>query len=236
MDGGPAGRDVVIPGEAIGGRELRPGSGTYVDRGTIVAATLGIRSEADGVVSVIPIAGQYMPRAGDAIIGRVEDIGPSFWLVDIKAPYPAPLHGTETPWTVEFGEAADHLRVGYTIAAGVLSVDERKRIQLTMRDPPLRKLEGGQLLEISASKVPRVIGRDGSMVQLIKDFTGVRILVGQNGRIWIDGEPDDVAHATWAIRAIDERAQAVGLTDAIRAYFEGVYGPRPGGRGASERE
>jgi len=224
MDGGPVRREVVIPGEAIGGRGLRPGSGTYEDRGTIVAATLGVRSEADGVVSVIPIAGQYMPRAGDAVIGRVEDIGPSFWLVDIKAPYPAPLHGTETPWTVEFGEAGDYLRVGDTIAAGVLSVDERKRIQLTMYDPPLRKLDGGQLLEISHSKVPRVVGRNGSMVQLIQDFTRVRILVGQNGRIWMDGDPEDMVHATWAIRTIEERAQAVGLTDAIRAYFEGVYG------------
>lgn len=236
MDGGPVRREVVIPGEAIAGRGQRPGPGTYEDRGTIVAATLGVRSEVDGVVSVIPIAGQYMPRAGDAVIGRVEDIGPSFWLVDIKAPYPAPLHGTETPWDIEFGEAAQHLRIGDTIAAGVLSVDERKRIQLTMRDPPLGKLDGGQLVEISHSKVPRVVGRNGSMIQVIKDFTEVQILVGQNGRIWMDGSPEDTIHATRAIRTIAERAQAAGLTDAIRAYFEGVYGPRPPGRGPNSQE
>ena len=236
MDGGPVRREVVIPGEALGGRGLRPGPGTYVDRGTIVAATLGVRSEADGVVSVIPLAGQYMPRAGDAVIGRVEDVGPSFWLIDIKAPYPAPLHGTETPWDVEFGEAAQYLCVGDTIAAGVLSIDERKRIQLTMRDPPLRKIEGGQLLEISHSKVPRVVGRNGSMIQLITGFTRARILVGQNGRIWMDGDPGDMIHAARAIRIIEERAQAVGLTDAVRAYFEGVYGPLPPGDGPQSQE
>ena len=229
MDGGPVSREVVIPGEAIGGRGLRPGPGTYADRGTIVAATLGLRSESGGVVSVIPIAGQYMPQSGDAVIGRVEDIGPSFWLVDIKAPYPAPLHATETPWTVEFGEAAQYLRVGDTIAAGVLSVDERKRIQLTMQDPALQKLDGGQLVEISHTNVARVVGSNGSMIELIKGFTRVQVLVGQNGRIWMEGAPGDMVHAARAISMIDERAQAIGLTDAVRAYFESVYGPRPAG-------
>lgn len=235
MDGGPVRREVVIPGETVGDRGLRPGPGTYVDRGQIVAATLGVLSVADGVVSVVPIAGQYMPRPGDAVIGRVEDVGPSFWLVDIKAPYPAPLHGTESPWDVEFGEASQYLRVGDTIAAGVLSVDERKRIQLTMRDAPLRKLEGGQLIEISHSKVPRVVGRNGSMIQLIKDFTRVRILVGQNGRIWMDGPPEDAMNAARAIQLIEERAQAVGLTDAVRAFLEGIYGAR-GPRGERGEE
>ncbi len=227
MDGGPVGREVVIPGETVGGRGLRPGPGTYVDHDQIVATTLGVRSEEDGVVSVIPISGQYMPRAGDAVIGRVEDVGPSFWLVDIKAPYPAPLHGTESPWNVEFGEAGQHLKVGDTIAAGVLSVDERKRIQLTMRDPPLRKLEGGQIVEISHTKVPRVVGRNGSMLALIKDFTHVRLLVGQNGRMWMDGAPEDMMHAARVIHLIEERAQAVGLTDAVRAFLESIYGPTP---------
>ena len=86
-------------------------------------------------------------------------------------------------------------------------------------------------MEVSPSKVPRVIGKQGSMVSLIKDLTGSQIYVGQNGRIWLDGDDRDTAIAAMAIRLIEERAQAVGLTEAVRELIErarrGTRGPRP---------
>jgi len=112
----------------------------------------------------------------------------------------------------------------------VLSVDEIKRIQLTMQDREARRLEGGQLLDIEPMKVPRVIGKEGSMLALIRDMTGCRIYVGQNGRIWLDGEDRDTALAVRAIKIVDERAQAVGLTETVREFLErhGASGrPRP---------
>src|SRR6266571_8730734 len=81
-------------------------------------------------------------------------------------------------------------------------------------------LSGGILMEVSPTKVARVIGKEGSMVSLIKDLTNCRIYVGQNGRIWLDGEDRDTAVAAMAIRLIEQRAQALGLTEAVRELIE----------------
>ena len=41
----------------------------------------------------------------------------------------------------------------------------------------------GELVEISASKIPRLIGKRGTMIQLIESQTKSVITVGQNG--WV---------------------------------------------------
>src|SRR6266581_4176795 len=82
-----------------------------------------------------------------------------------------PLNGTESPWRVEFGDTARYLKVGDVIMCHVLSVDEIKRVQLTMQEREARRLTGGMVIEISPTKVPRVIGKEGSMVSLIMELT-----------------------------------------------------------------
>lgn len=231
MEGRGPVRQIVIPGEAVGGPGLKPGPGTYSEGGRVYAAQLGVLTESDGKVSVIPLAGRYIPQRGDAIVGEVVDVGPSHWLVDINSPYPAPLHATESPWDVEFGDTQRFLNVGDAIMAHVLSVDEIKRVQLTMQDREARRLKGGQLLEISPTKVPRVIGKQGSMIGLIKQATGCRIYVGQNGRIWLEGDDRSTAMAVRAIKFVEERAQAIGLTEAVKDFLantrrtQGTTGP-----------
>jgi exosome complex component RRP4 len=218
-------REVVIPGELLQDRDgLKPGLGTYSEGGQIYAAQLGVKSERSGFLHVIPLGGRYIPQPGDEVIGRVDDLGPSHWLVNINSPYPAPLHVNEAPWRVDFGDTARYLNIGDAILVRVLSVDEARRVQVTMRDRGLRKLTGGHILEINPSKVPRVIGRKGSMIGMIKAFTKTRMFVGQNGRIWIDGKTDDIVHAGRAIHMIEAYAQVHGLTENVRAYLEDVYG------------
>jgi len=223
-ESGPARRQVVIPGELLDGRGLKPGSGTYSEGDQIFAAHIGIRQEREGFVDVVPLSGRYIPRARDAVVGQVIDLGPSHWLTDINSPYPAPLHATESPWRVEFGDTERFLRVGDAIIAGVLSVDEAMHVQLTMADQQYGRLQGGQIIEIPHVRVPRVIGQRGTMIAMIRDFTRVEMFVGQNGRIWLDGSPTDVGHAVHAIHLIEERAPLVGLTDTVREYLVGAYG------------
>jgi exosome complex component RRP4 len=222
MQGSEGLRPIVVPGEAVGGPGLRPGPGTYSEGGQVFAAQLGIRTERDGRVTIIPLKGRYIPQRGDAVIGEVIDLGPSHWLVDINSPYPAPLHATESPWRVEFGDTSRYLKVGDVIMCHVVSVDEIKRVQLTMQEREARRLNGGMVIEVSPTKVPRVIGRQGTMVSLIKDLTHCQIYVGQNGRIWLDGKDEDTAVAARAIRLIEDRAQAFGLTEAVRELIEGA--------------
>ncbi|HHT76133.1 MAG TPA: exosome complex RNA-binding protein Rrp4 [Methanomassiliicoccaceae archaeon] len=215
-------REIVMPGDLLDGDKLRPGAGTYVEDGKIYAAILGIKTIKSNYVNIIPMGGRYIPCVGDSVIGKVEDIGPSNWLIDINAPHPAPLHVNEVPWRVEFGDTARYMNVGDVILAKILMVDETMRFQVTMKDQGLRKLQDGQIVEISPSKVPRVIGKSGSMIQMIKGYTNCRIFVGQNGRIWLDGEVDNIMHAIKAIQMIEEDAHSFGLTERVKEYLEGV--------------
>jgi len=91
-----------------------------------------------------------------------------------------------------------------------------------MNGPNLRKLVGGQTIDIDATKVPRLIGRGGSMIGLLKRLTRCHIIVGQNGRVWLDGTVEDVTLALAAIKKIEQDAHKLGLTDAVAAYIEGM--------------
>ena len=100
----------------------------------------------------------------------------------------------------------------------VSSVSKSKSINLSMKSRKCRKLRGGRLIKVVPSKVPRIIGRSGSMVELIKNSTGTQIVVGQNGLVWVKGENEDLA--TEAILLIDEKAHIKGLTDFIKDFLE----------------
>ncbi|MDR0778997.1 MAG: exosome complex protein Rrp4 [Methanomassiliicoccaceae archaeon] len=217
-DARPA-REIVVPGDLLDNGGSRPGYGTYVLDGKIYASRLGVKNLFSGTVSIIPLRGRYMPAPGDMVLGMIVDIGPSNWLVDINAPYPAPLHVNEVPWKVEFGDTSRFLKIGEMIMAKILMVDESMKIQVTMNDSGLRKLEGGQIAEISHSKVSRVIGKSGSMIQMIKNMTDCRIFVGQNGRIWVDGDTDSVTVAVGAIKMIEKEAQTSNLTERVKEFI-----------------
>jgi len=213
-------REIVVPGELLDGKGKRAGPGTYAEGGRIYASQLGIKTVRPKEISVVPLSGQYVPVRGDLVIGKIVGLGPSNWLVDINSPYPAPLHVTEVPWRVEFGETGRFMKVGDVVLLEVIGVDELQRIQVTMKDRGFRKLSGGVVVEISYSKVPRVIGKNGSMIQMLKNMTGCRIYVGQNGRIWIDGELDNVVAAMEAVRLIEEEAHSLGLTERVKKLLE----------------
>jgi exosome complex component RRP4 len=217
-------RELVLPGEALNVKNVRPGNGTFVEDGQIYASLLGIKRERGGYVDVIPLSGKYIPVVDDLVIGNIIDIGPSFWLVDVNSPYPATLHVNEVPWRVEFGDTAKYLTANDVILASILSVDEVMRVQVSMKDRSLRRLTEGQIVEFSPSKVPRVIGKKGSMISLIKNYTGCRMFVGQNGRIWIDGKIDGMMDAREAIRMIEEESHVQGLTDAVESFLKDSKG------------
>jgi exosome complex component RRP4 len=214
----PPKREVVVPGDYLGSG-FKPGSGTFSEAGKIYASRLGIKKVRGNYVNIIPLSGRYIPRSNDVVIGEIVDIAPSHWLVDINSPYPAPLHATEVMWKVDFGDTSRFLNVEDVVLLKVLSVDETKRVQVTMKERGLRRLSGGCIIEISHSKVPRVIGRKGSMISLIKSYTECRMFVGQNGRIWLDGPMDGMYLAIRVIKRIEEEAQVIGLTESIEVML-----------------
>ena len=209
-------REFVLPGDVIDESGAKAGEYAYSREGKVYAAVMGIKNSSPVGVGVIPLWGQYMPCAGDFVIGIVNDIGPSNWMIDINSPYPAPLHVSEVPWKVEFGDTSRFLNIGNVVLLKILSVDESKKIQVTMKDSGLRRIEGGRLVKISHSKVSRVIGKSGSMISMLKNMTDCRITVGQNGMIWIDGDDENADAAAEAIERIGEKAESGNRTDRVK--------------------
>jgi exosome complex component RRP4 len=219
-------REIVVPGDLLSESGLKPGPGTYVESGHVYAAQLGIKTIRANVVGIVPLSGQYIPMRGDMVIGKIIDMGASNWLVDINAPHPSPLHVNEVPWRVEFGETGKFMTVGDLVSLKIMGVDELGKVLISMKEHGLRKLAGGVVIEVAPPKVPRVIGRNGSMIQMLKNSTGCRIYVGQNGRIWVDGPLENMLKAIDAIKLIEAEAHSVGLTEKVKRYLGQPDGKR----------
>jgi len=85
----------------------------------------------------------------------------------------------------------------------------------------LGKLEGGIVISVSPKKVPRVIGKNSSMINTIKSVLNVNIIVGQNGRIWISGnDRKSELLAIKAIKIIEKYSHKKRLTITIKKFLE----------------
>jgi len=198
---------------------LKPGPGTYRVGGKIYASILGLLAPRPPVIQVIPLSGRYIPKPNDVVLGTVTDVQGTFWLLDIGAPRWAPLHMTGTPWKTDIGELEQLLRVGESVVVRVESLDPTGRIGVTMLGEGLGKLEGGAIVTLTPARIPRVVGRGGSMVETITRHTGAQIAVGQNGRVWIGGSPEAIARVSEALRMISEEGQRRGLTERVDSYL-----------------
>ncbi|HEV2317207.1 MAG TPA: exosome complex RNA-binding protein Rrp4 [Thermoplasmata archaeon] len=218
---GSSERILVLPGEEIPARGLRPGSGTYRMDGRIYASVLGLLQPRPPFVRVAPLSGRYIPKAQDTVIGIVTDVQGTFWLLDIGAPRWAPLHMTGTPWKMDFGETDQYLRVGDAVVVQVEQIENTGRIGVTMLGDGLGKLEGGTLAMVAPAKIPRVVGKGGSMIQSIQRATGCRVVVGQNGRLWVDGPDEGILKVREALHLIEEEGQRRGLTERVQQFLGG---------------
>lgn len=214
-------REIVIPGMQIGKIvDGKPGRGTFRKGNAIYSSKLGIREERSGYINVTPLSGVYDPGVGDVVIGIIEEIRRSFWMVDIDAPHLATLHTSEVPWEIDFGATQDYLNYKDMIIVKVLFINEVKEVHLSMLDKNLRKIEGGNVIKVQPSKVPRIIGKNGSMVSLLRKYTGCWIFIGQNGLVWLKGSLDGIRCVTEAIKIIQEEATSIGLTQKMDEWLK----------------
>lgn len=215
-------RQFVVPGEVLAtGIDFLPSSGCFRENNKIKAKLMGLVRLKDRFIGVVPLAGVYIPKSGDGIIASVEDMQSTMWITNINSPYDAILTLGEA-----VGEYVDinktdisvYYDIGDLVYAKVLNVSKSKQVQLTMNDHRARKLMGGRVMRITPSKVPRVIGKDGSMIELIKTKTNCQIIIGQNGIAWVKGEKESLAAK--AILMINDESHLTGLTDKISQLLE----------------
>jgi len=218
-------RKVVVPGDLLSEDAKRSGEGTYVKNGSVYSLLYGLANFRDKI-NVIPLAGKYVPGPGDNVIGVVKDITFSNWIVDINSPYDGLLHISEFPKRIESDEMSRHLRIGSSIMTRVKDVDPTMKVELTLNDRKLGQIKSGQVIEISHTRVPRLIGKGGSMISMLKKEVNCNIFVGQNGRIWISGGAEDMDLALKTITLIQREAHTNGLTDRVVDFLKREKGAR----------
>ncbi len=213
-------RKIVIPGEAIvKGDNYLPGENTEKKGEEIISLRYGLAEETNRLVKVIPLSGVYQPRTGNVVIGKVEMITFNGWVIDIGASENGFLPLTEVPRFVSKGGMDEVMDIGDMVTSKIASINKRG-IDLSIKSRNLGKIEEGMVVNVNSNKVPRVIGKEGSMVNLIKENTGCNITVGQNGFIWIKGDKiEDELLAKKAIMFVTEKSFIDGLTEEVKKWF-----------------
>lgn len=212
-------REIVAPGDLLAEDDYVAGDNTYKRDGKIYATRVGLVEYANREVFVVALKAFYVPCVGDLIIGKVVEIGLGSWLIDISAPYPALLRASDAfnrPFKPQRDDMPSILDVGDLVMAKIVAYDRTRAPLLTIREPDLGKVKRGQTVKITPTKIPRVIGRKGSMIAMLKQETNCQITVGQNGVVLVSGRsPEDEQLVVMAIRKIAEEAHTSGLTDRI---------------------
>lgn len=193
-------QNIIIPGEKISNKPERT-SYVYVSEGKTFSTVLGLK-RGD---RVIPFKGPYTPQFGDFVVGVVQDVKFTGYDIEINTPYPAFLHERMI---------RDKLDYGSIIFAKITAIDEVRGVDLGQA----KVLKWGHLIEVPSTKIPRIIGKNNSMITMIRNATKCSIFVGKNGYIWVS-HSGNTALAVAAIRKIAREAHISGLTDKIHAYL-----------------
>ena len=212
-------RKLVLPGDLMETKS-KPGRGIFRKDGRVHASVVGHSSDKSGYINVNGIKGRYNPKTGDKIVAVCAETGPSIWRMDIGASFNSTLHHSESGWKVPFGDTARFLSIGDAVWAEIFMVDAAGSHQISLKKDDCRKLYSGTIVKIDPTNVPRVIGKQGSMISAIRDKTQTRIQIGQNGFIWIDGNGEDISLAQKAIEMINQEATSKGLTKKIEKLLE----------------
>ena len=208
-------KDLVVPGELLAEDDYYPGRGTFEDDGKICSKLLGLVSLRNKKISVIPLKSKYLPKKGDVVIGKIDDVRFSMWGVDINSPYSGILPASEV-FGREKKELSRVFDIGDVLFLRIVDVDEVKKVKLGLKGRGMGKFKGGVIVDIAPTKVPRLIGKKGSMINMIKDKTGCKIVVGQNGLVWVKGNEDMEQIVKNIIKLIEREAHTSGLTDRIK--------------------
>src|SRR3989337_1289727 len=212
-------RQLVTPGDLLAENDYFAGENTHKENGKIYATRVGLVNYVEKRVYVVALKSFYVPMVGDTVIGKVEEVTLGGWLIDINPPLLAMLRASdvlERPFKPQKDDLPSLFDVGDMVIAKIVAYDRTRDPQLTILERGLGKITRGQILDITPTKIPRVIGKQGSMISMLKQETGCQIEIGQNGRILVNGKtPEDERLGVMAIRKIEQEAHTTGLTDRV---------------------
>jgi exosome complex component RRP4 len=191
-------KEIIVPGEKL---DLKVDSYTFKDQSGLYSMVFGVLDKKDGFGRIVPLTGKYFPQVEDYVVGIISEVKFGGYVIDINSPYEA------------FLQSRKRYNHGDVIFAKIMEVNEVRRSVLSHD----KSLFGGDILEISPVRVPRVIGKKNSMMMLITEKTKTELCIGRNGRIWIHG--GDEKKAKEAILKIEREAHTDGLTERMTEFL-----------------
>ena len=217
-------RKYVIPGDLVTTGPFRPEQNVVVEGNKIISTTIGISEIYDDSVRVIPLTGKYIPKINDLVIGKVISHTSLSWELDINSCYVGFLPAQDVfgrDFSAHADELTSKLKSGDLVAARIANFDRTRDPLVTIADRDLGKIDSGDLIKISPSKVPRLIGKRGTMIQAIEMATNAAVTIGQNGWVVVSCEsPEGLLKAKKAIKMVDEKAHIANLTDQVKEMLE----------------
>jgi exosome complex component RRP4 len=216
-------RRYVIPGDKIIEGNYKPLMNVMKSGDYLISTRVGIAEAGKDGVKVIPLSGVYIPRVNDLVIGKVIDRSSLSWDVDINSCFFAHLPAQDV-FGRDFSPARDdmgrQLSIGDLIIARIVSFDRTRDPMLTVQDKDLGKIPYGEFIKISPTRVPRLIGKRGSMIQTIEQATLTRVIIGQNGIVVVTGrDPEGLGLAVKAIKMVEEESHTINLTQRVKTLL-----------------
>jgi exosome complex component RRP4 len=217
-------RKYVVPGDVVTTGPFRPEQNTILDGNKIISTAIGISEIYDDSVKVIPLTGMYIPKIDDLVIAKVNSHTSLSWELDINSCYVGFLPAQDVfgrDFSAHADELSSKLKTGDLVAARIANFDRTRDPLVTISDRDLGQIDSGELVEISPSKVPRLIGKRGTMIQMIEMATDAAITIGQNGWVVVYCEsPEGLLKAKKAIQMVNEQAHVANLTDQVKEMLE----------------
>ena len=217
-------RKYVIPGDVVTTGPYRPEQNVVLDGNKIISTIIGISEIYDDSVKVIPLTGKYIPKINDLVIGKVSSHSSLSWELDINSCYVGFLPAQDVfgrDFSAHADDLTSKLKTGDLVAARIANFDRTRDPLLTISDRDLGKIDSGDLVQISPSKVPRLIGKRGTMIQTIEMATNAVITIGQNGWVVVSCDnPEGLLKAKKAIQMVNEKAHIANLTDQVMMMLE----------------
>jgi len=217
-------RKYVIPGDVVTTGPFRPEQNVILDGTKIIATAVGISEIYDDSVKVIPLTGKYIPKIDDLVIAKVNSHTSLSWELDINSCYVGFLPAQDVfgrDFSAHADELTSKLGTGDLVAARIANFDRTRDPLVTISDRDLGKIDSGVLVSISPSKVPRLIGKRGSMIQMIEQATDAAVTIGQNGWVVVSCEtPEGLLKAKKAIEMVNEKAHVANLTDQVKEMLD----------------
>ena len=214
----------VLPGDVITTAPLRLRANVTLEGKRIISTAIGLSDVSYDSVRVIPLSGIYLPKVDDLVIGMIKYIHGNSWFADINSCYEGMLLAKDVfgrGSNATLGEMKASLDKSDLILARIANSDRTREPLLSISGQNLGKIDSGELVKISPTKIPRLIGKHGSMIQTIESSTNATITIGQNGLIVL--KCDDSAglkKAVESIKMMDKALHNTNLEEKIQNILD----------------